>query len=91
MSRHLYRIVYVFLYLVLAVRLCIAIVHSLWYGGAMDFDLFNQRLPRGPDSGDFDAKDDVQLLVVSCLLALAFARVLAARMRRRSVDDGERT
>jgi hypothetical protein len=79
LSRHLSRIVYLFLYAVLAARQGAAIADGLWGGGASHFSLLDERF-RGPDNGAFYPKDDFQLFIVSGLSALAFARVLVSRM-----------
>lgn len=41
LSRHLSRIVYLFLYLVIGVRLSISIVNSIWHGGAISICLMS--------------------------------------------------
>jgi cytochrome b561 len=45
--RHLSRIVYLFLYVVIGVREVIGMLNSLWHGGPVDFSLFDPRLRQG--------------------------------------------
>jgi cytochrome b561 len=80
LSRHLSRIVYLLLYLVIGVREIMSILGSLWHGGAVDFNLFDDRLRQGPDYATFNPKDDFQLFFASGLFALIFVRVLAFRL-----------
>jgi cytochrome b561 len=91
LSRHLSRIVYLFLYVVIGVRLCISIVSSLWHGGAIDFNLFDERFRHGPDTKAFDPRDDLQQFVASGLFALIFVRVLAYRLWLRSIERTARS
>jgi cytochrome b561 len=80
LSRHLSRIVYLLLYLVIGVRESISILGSLWHGGALDFNLFDARFRQRPDYARFNPKDDFQLFFASGLFALIFVRVLAFRL-----------
>ncbi len=80
LSRHLSRIVYLTLYVVIGAREFISILNSIWHGGAVDFNLFDERFRHGPDYAGFSLKDDFQLFVASGLCALAFVRVLAFRL-----------
>jgi cytochrome b561 len=84
LSRHLSRLVYLLLYLVIGAREIIGILGSSQHGGAVDFNLFDERF-RGPDHPGFNAKDDFQLFLASGLFALIFVRVLAFRLWLRSV------
>jgi len=77
LSRHLSRIVYLFLYVVIGMRELVRILNSLWHGGPVDFDLFEDGFSHGRDYGDFDPKDDFQLFFASGLFALIFVRALA--------------
>jgi hypothetical protein len=61
LARHLSRIVYLCLYLVIGVREVVGIPYSLWHGGVVDFN----------------PKDDFQLFFASGLFALMFVRILA--------------
>jgi cytochrome b561 len=88
LSRHLSRIVYLLLYVVIGARAIIGILNSLWHGGAVDFNLFDQRF-QGPDYAGFNPKDDFQLLIASGLFALIFVRVLVFRLWLRSVEHVE--
>jgi hypothetical protein len=56
-------------------RELIAILISVWHGGAVDFNLFDERF-RGPDYAGFNPKDDFQLFFASGLVTLIFLRVL---------------
>ena len=76
-ARQQSRIVYLVLYGVLGVRLCIGIVSSMWDGGAADFSLFDARVFNGPDTKAFDPKDDFQLFLAAGILALVVVRVIA--------------
>jgi cytochrome b561 len=86
LSRHLSRIVYLLLYLVVGVREVIGIFNSHWHGGTVDFNLFDERLRNGPDYAGFNLKDDFQLFLASGLFALIFVRILAFRLRWRSEE-----
>lgn len=88
LSRHLSRIVYLLLYLVIGVREIIGILASLWRGNTLDFGLFDDRFRNGPDYEGFNPKDDFQLFLASGLLALIFVRVLAFRLWSRSPESG---
>jgi cytochrome b561 len=80
LSRHLSRIVYLILYLVIAAREIIGILNSLWHGGAIDFTLFLDRVRIGPDRASWNPNDDFQMFLASGLFALVFVRVLAYRL-----------
>jgi cytochrome b561 len=88
LSRHLSRIVYLFLYVVIGVREVIGILNSLWHGGPVDFTLLDARSRQGPDHAGFNPKDDFQMFFASGLFALIFVRVLVftlwSRARRRA-------
>jgi cytochrome b561 len=86
LSRHLSRIVYLLLYLVIGLREIVGILNGLWHGGAVDFNLFDVPFRHGPDYGGFNPKDDLPLFVASGLIALIFVRVLAFRLWLRSVE-----
>src|SRR5271156_15907 len=76
LSRQLSRIVYLVLYVVIGVREVIGIVNSLWHGGSVDFNLFDERFRNGPDRAGWNPKDDFQLFIASGLVALIFVRAL---------------
>jgi cytochrome b561 len=86
LSRHLSRIVYLLLYVVMGLRQIIGILNSVWHGNAVDFNLFDDRFRNGPDYAGFNLKDDFQLFLVSGLITLAFVRVLAFRLWLRSAE-----
>jgi hypothetical protein len=77
LSRHLSRIVYLVLYVVIGSRELIGILHNVQHGGPVDFGLSDARFRQGPGHAGFDPKDDFQLFFVSGLFALLFVRVLA--------------
>lgn len=76
LSRDLSRVVYLSIYLVIAVREMIGILNGVWLGGVGDFN--------GPDHAGWNPKDDFQLLLASGLFALIFVRVLAYKLWSRS-------
>jgi cytochrome b561 len=84
LSRHLSRIVYLSLYLVIGLREIIGILNSVWHGGVVDFNLFDERFRNGPHHAGWNPKDDFQLFFASGLLALIFVRVLAYKLWLRS-------
>jgi hypothetical protein len=84
LSRHLSRTVYLLLYVVLGLREFIAILNSVWHGGVVEFNLFDERF-RGPDYAGFNPKDDFQLFLASGFITLIFLRVLAFTLWLRSV------
>jgi cytochrome b561 len=91
LSRHLSRIVYLFLYVVIGVRLSISIVNSIWHGGAVDFNLFDEGFRHGPDSKALGPKADFQQFFAAALFALAFVRALAYRLWLRLVERPARS
>jgi hypothetical protein len=88
LSRHLSRIVYMLLYVVIGVREVIGMLNGLWHGGPVDFSLFDPHFRQGPDYAGFNPRDDFQLFFASGLFALFFVRVLAFTLWLRS---GKRT
>jgi cytochrome b561 len=80
LSRHVSRIAYLLLYLVIGVREVIGILNSIWHGGAVDFNLFDEHFRNGPDFAGFNPKDDFQMFLASGLIALIFVRLLAFRL-----------
>jgi hypothetical protein len=84
LSRHLSRIVYLMLYLSIGAREMIAILSSVWHGGAVDSNLFGPHVRQGPNYLGFFPKDDLQMFVASGLCALIFVRILAFRLWLRS-------
>jgi hypothetical protein len=77
LSRHLSRIVYLLLYLVIGTREVIGLLNSLWHGGPANFSLLDPRFRQGPDYVGFNPRDDFQLFFASGLFALLFVRVSA--------------
>jgi hypothetical protein len=85
LSRHLSRTVYLLLYVVIGVRELIAILNGVWHGGAVDFNLFDERF-RGPGYAGFNPRDDFQLFFASGFVTLIFLRVLTFTLWLRSVE-----
>jgi cytochrome b561 len=88
LSRHLSRIVYLILYVVIGVTEIIGILNSLWHGGAVDYNLFGDHIRDGPDHASWDPDDDFQLFFAAGLFALLVVRVLAYRLWLRSRERG---
>ena len=86
LSRHLSRAVYLLLYVVVGLRQFIGILNGIWHGGAVDFNLFDERFRNGPDRASWNPKDDFQFFLGTGLAVLIIVRVLAFRLRLRSVE-----
>jgi cytochrome b561 len=86
LSRHLSRIVYLVFYVVIGVRQSIGVINSISHGGAVDFNLFDDRFRNGPDRAGWNPKDDFQLFLATGLFVLIVVRVLAYRLWLRSVE-----
>ena len=86
LSRHLSRIVYLLLYVVIGVRQIISVLTSTWHGGTVDFNLFDEHLRNGPDSPTWNPKDDFQLFLGTGFSVLIIIRVVAFRLWLRSVE-----
>jgi cytochrome b561 len=86
LSRHLSRVVYLLLYVVVGLRQLIGILNSIWHGGAVDFNLLDERFRNGPDRASWNPKDDFQLFLATGLAVLIIVRVLAFRLWLRSVE-----
>jgi len=84
LSRHLSRIVYLLLYVVIGVREIICLLNGPLDGGG-DFSLFDEHFRHGPGYEGLNLHDDFQLFFASGLFALIFVRVLAFRLWSRSV------
>jgi cytochrome b561 len=85
LSRHLSRILYVLLYIVVGLSQLISILNSIWHVGAVNFNLFDQRF-RGPDYVGFNPKDDFQLFLATGLSVLIIVRVIAFALWLRPVE-----
>jgi cytochrome b561 len=85
LSRHLSRILYLLLYIVIGLSQLISILNSIWHVGAVNFNLFDQRF-RGPDYAGFNPKDDFQLFLATGLAVLIVVRVVAFALWLRSVE-----
>jgi cytochrome b561 len=88
LSRHLSRMVYLSLYLVIGARQVISIVNGIRHGGAVDFNLFDEPLRTGTDARMIDTKRDLQLFITAGLSVLMMVRALAFSLQWRSVDSG---
>jgi hypothetical protein len=77
LSRHLSRLVYLVLYLVVGIREILAILNRLFHGGGPGFSLLDEHTRLGPDHFGWNPGDDFQLFVASGLLSLIFVRFLA--------------
>ena len=86
LSRRISRTVYLLLYVVIGVRQSIGIVNSIWHGGAVDFNLFDDRFRNGPDRAGWNPKDDFQLFLATGFSALIIVRVLTYRLWLRSIE-----
>src|ERR1700722_13688871 len=86
LSRHLSRMVYLLLYVVIGCRQIIGILNSIWHGGSVDFNLFDERFGNGPDRASWNPKDDFQWFLATGLSALIIVRVLAFSLWLRSVE-----
>ena len=87
LSRHLCRLVYLELYLVIAIRQSMSIIACLLHGGALDFNLFDERLHTHFDGMGVDPTDDLQMLVLTSISAIVFVKVLGYRLRLRCASD----
>ena len=85
LSRHLSRIVYLLLYVVVGLSQLISVLDSIWHVGAAGFNLIDERF-RGPDYAGFNPKDDFQLFLATGFSALIIVRVVAFRLWLRSVE-----
>jgi hypothetical protein len=85
LSRHLSRILYLLLYIVIGVRQLVSVLDGVWHGGAVDFNLFDERF-RGPDSASWNPKDDFQLFLATGFSVLIIVRVVTFRLWLRSVE-----
>jgi cytochrome b561 len=86
LSRQLSRIVYCVLYGVIGLKQSISIVSSLRHGGAVDFNLFDEGLRHGPDTDNFDLRDDFQMFLASALVPLVIVRVMTFRLWTRLTE-----
>lgn len=85
-SRHLSRIIYLLLYLVVGVREIVGLLSRLTHDGAVDFNLFAGPFRSGPDQVGWNPRDDFQLFIASGLVALVFVRVLAFSLWQRTAS-----
>jgi cytochrome b561 len=74
LSRHLSRIVYLMLYLVIGASQGISLVNWIWHGGSVDLTLFEERF-RSDDGQMLDPHYDYHMILLSGGVALAMIRV----------------
>jgi hypothetical protein len=86
LSRHLSRIVYLVLYLVIGVTQSISIVSHFFYGSAVDFNLFDDRFRHGPDRPGWNPRDDFQLFLATGLFAIIVVKIWTFRLWLRAVE-----
>jgi cytochrome b561 len=86
LSRHLSRIVYLLLYVVIGVRQSISIMSNIWHGSAVDFNLFDDHFRNGPDRAGWNPRDDFQLFLATGLCVLIIVRILAFGLWLRPVE-----
>jgi cytochrome b561 len=86
LSRHLSRIVYLLLYVVIGVRQSIGIIDSIWHRSAVDFNMLDERFRNGPDRANWNPKDDFQLFLATGLFVLIIVRIVAFRLWLSSVE-----
>jgi cytochrome b561 len=86
LSRHLSRIVYLLLYVVIGARQSIGIINSIWHGTAVELNLFYDRVRNGPHRAGWYPQDDFQLFLATGLFTLIIIRVLAFRLWLRAVE-----
>jgi cytochrome b561 len=86
LSRDLSRIVYLLLYVVMGIRQSIGIINSIWHGGAVEFNLFDDRLRNGPDRASWNPRDDFQLFLATGIFVLIVVRVFAFRLWLRTAE-----
>jgi cytochrome b561 len=75
MCRHLSRIVYLMLYLVIGVSQGISLVNCIWHGGGVDLSLLDERLRNDDDSQVFNPRNDYHMILLSGGVVLAMVRV----------------
>ncbi len=75
LSRHLSRIVYLMLYLVLGASQVISLVNCIWHGSALELPLFDERLRSDGGGQAIDPHHDYHMILLSGGVALAMVRV----------------
>ncbi len=75
LSRHLSRIVYLMLYLVLGASQSISLMNCIWHGGPLDLTLFDERLHSDGGTQVLDPHHDYHMILLSGGVALAMVRV----------------
>jgi cytochrome b561 len=74
LSRHLSRIVYLTLFLVIGASQCIRLANWLWHGGSVDLALFEEHF-RSDDSRVSDPHHDYHMILLAGGIALAMIRI----------------
>jgi cytochrome b561 len=85
-SRHLSRLIYLVLYLVIGAKLIIGIVNFMWHGGILDFGLLLDN-DSAQDLGIYKSTADFRAILVCGLIALALIRGLAFWTWLRLVEE----
>jgi cytochrome b561 len=75
LSRHLSRIVYLMLYVVIGARLVMSLVSWIWHGGSLDLTALDAGLRNDDDSRLFNSHHDYHMILLSGGIALAVVRV----------------
>ena len=81
LSRHLSRVVYLILYVVVGARLGISVVNGIWHGGTVDLNVFDERFLNAHDSKVFALHNDCHMFVASGVIALAMVRAFMFRIQ----------
>jgi cytochrome b561 len=81
LSRHLSRVVYLILYVVVGVRQVIGIVNSIWHGGTVDLTVFDERFRSAHDGRVFDPHNDYDMFLASGVITLAMVRLFLFKIR----------
>lgn len=83
MSRRSSLIVFLILFAVFGIRLCMSLFSSAWSGGATHDGPWNEHFRPGSGSALFNSKDDYQMYLAFGLLAWAHVRFRVAKLRAR--------
>ena len=75
LSRHLSRIVYLMLYVVIGARLGMSLVNWIWHGGSLDLTVLDEGLRNDGDGRVFNPRHDYHMILLSGGIALAVVRV----------------
>jgi cytochrome b561 len=86
-SRHLSRMIYLLLYLLIGIKQIIAIVNFMWHGGTLDFGLLQANSRIADDSPAFEPTKDFRAVLMCGISALALVRVVAFWIWLRLVEE----